>query len=129
VFAAQFTEQPASLKAGYVRCSSNKRISGSLVRQIRDDSIRKQIFEQAAEHPVSNRTTLGALVKTRFLLGINSRSIDYVSLNSLSLFSAAKKQGFKSFVDKYLANKCVKTTEDVQALLKQTAEVVCLSHA
>ena len=88
----------------YVTCSSNKRIVSRLIRSIDDENVRKQIHLGSIKQPSQNKEILGGLVKSRYLL--------------------ANKQGFTSFVHKYLSNKVVKTSSEVQKLLNETAAFI-----
>jgi Zn-dependent oligopeptidase len=57
-------------KPGYALCSSNKRVAASLLRQVHEESIRKQIYLFSGKYPSKNREALSGLVRTRQALGI-----------------------------------------------------------
>ena len=56
-------------KPGYAICSSNKRVAASLLRQVHEESIRKQIYLFSGKYPSKNREALSGLVRTRQALG------------------------------------------------------------
>ena len=101
---SQYTDQNQASSKQNLRLTSNIRISNTLIRNIPEEDIRKQIFEKSAKYPIANQEVLGNLIKSRCLL--------------------AQVLGFESHVEKYLKNKVMKSSEEVQKLLSSTASLV-----
>ena len=87
-----------------VLCSANRRISSTVLMSLDEESLRETVWLNMMGQPSKNSVVLGKLVKDRQAL--------------------AKTLGYKSFAHKYLANKVLKTPEEVQTLLSDIAIAV-----
>ncbi len=86
----------------YIICTSDRRIYGSLLRSIEQESLRRDLYLLSLDQPSSNVETLGQLVQTRQVL--------------------AKALGFESHAHKYLLNKVLSTPEEVSVFLKSISQ-------
>lgn len=100
----QYVKQPDSLPDLHVMCSSNRRISATVLRSLDEEPLRKIVWTSMYEEPSRNVENLGQLIKDRQALG--------------------KALGYKSFAHKYLANKMLKTPDEVQSLLSDVAVTI-----
>ena len=87
-----------------VLCSANRRISSTVLMSLDQESLRESVWLNMMGQPPMNSVVLGKLVKDRQAL--------------------ARTLGYKSFAHKYLANKVLKTPEEVQTLLSDIAVAV-----
>ena len=68
IYGRQFLPQPTAENS--LLCPSNRRVVHSLLRQMSNEKARQEIFEKSMQYPSKNRGALGALIKARYLLGI-----------------------------------------------------------
>ena len=97
-----YVPQPYSLPSLHVLCSSQRRITGAMLKSLDDESMRKLVWTKSMLEPSSNITALGHLMKSRQEL--------------------AKLLGYESFAHKFLANKASKTPEEVWSFLENVSE-------
>ena len=100
----QYVKQPDSLPKLHVMCSSNRRISATVLRSLDEEPLREIVWTSMYDEPSRNVENLGQLIKDRQALG--------------------KALGYKSFAHKYLVNKMLKTPDEVQTLLSDVAETI-----
>lgn len=86
-------------KAGHLLCSTNKRISNTILASLEDENLRYQVWISSNDEPKENESVLGNLIKSRQCL--------------------AHTLGFKSHSHKFLTNKALKTPENVMNFINK----------
>ena len=100
----QYVQQSEDMPPNHVTCSPNRRISGAVLRSLDEESHRETVWMNMVSEPSNNVNNLGQMIKDRQAL--------------------AKVLGFESFAHKYLANKVLKTPQEVQTFLTDVAATV-----
>ena len=98
----QYVSQPYTLPSQHLLCSSQRRITGAMLKSLDDESMRKLVWTKSMLEPSSNISALGHLMKSRQEL--------------------AGLLGYDSFAHKFLANKASKTPEEVWSFLEDVSE-------
>lgn len=101
---SQFVQQSVDMPPYHVTCSPDRRISGAILRSLDEESNRETVWTNMVGEPSNNISNLGQIIKDRQAL--------------------AKVLGYESFAHKYLANKVLKTPEEVQTFLTDVAATV-----
>ena len=100
----QYTEQSLDLPKNHVLCSANRRVISTVLKSLDEEPLRKLVWMNMVTQPVNNIDNLGNMIKNRQSLAI--------------------ALGYKSFSHKYLANKVMKTPDEVQEFLSKIAKKV-----
>ena len=100
----QFVEQPKNIPEATILCSSNRRITGTLLKSLDEEKLREMVWRNMINEPNNNKENLGHLIKNRQAL--------------------SKSLGYESFSHKYLANKVMKTPKEVQEFLTKISITV-----
>ena len=103
-YLGQYVEQPSDLPNGHVMCSASRRIAGAVIKCLDEGKLRETVWKKMQREPKCNAINLGNMIKSRQAL--------------------AKTLGYESFAHKYLANKVMKTPDEVQNFLSAIAETV-----
>ena len=96
---SQFVSQSHAQSDYYIMCSSNKQVSGVLLKSLSRQSNRKELWKQVFSQPTANVRELGFLIQSRQKL--------------------ATTLGFASHAHKFLSNKALKSPEQVFSLLEE----------